>query len=677
MEDAEWKLQQINRQAKDSPIIRLAYMARNGEYIKHGTYGNGIIKVHADDEEVSAALLSKMDQVICGTNDTRGILNRNIRRHLGHNVRLLPAKGESLIGTTNVVGQQVFNGQQWVCDSDDLGGVPLKFGSRKKMRITIPGTDEFRFISFAFPEDELFDKFGDNESAAFRMMKDEEIYGIDFGYAITCHKCIVGGTVTPTSQGLLTLDEFHQENGLSTKVGEFEPLPTTVTTSNGLTSKDTIDSFFNNGVDDVLKITTTRLYELKATRNHNIPVIRNGSVIMVHAENIIESDRVLLNTSTNAFNDEIIVNNFGKLDRNLAILLGLFISCGSINGNEIIFHGVSDEDRDMVCNRIWRTFGKSRSICIDEDGGIVTRIPKEKVKIWKELTNTDSIHIDIRKSPERVQKMFIKGLTMSSKIIYKVSKLPTRRVFKFRSLSFKFKDNVSHNFMEMLRYMMLNFGVVTSMYKHSPKELRIFGYWARTFFERISLVQYKHYSFFEKLVRSDKANLDDKPNIAIRIGDLTKQIFEEAIEIDPKFKRLFSKIIDIDKIDMNIHSEILHKVVNVLRNDRNAYAIIRKSINYRFFEKIVLGDLVIDIVTDVEDDGKHPTFCLRMSNSTLPMFTQNGILGGNSQGSSWGKVAVFDESYIFGRGKGNKDNAKKWLYTAITRAENKLLILGN
>ena len=40
-----------------------------------------------------------------------------------------------------------------------------------------------------------------------------------------------------------------------------------------------------------------------------------------------------------------------------------------------------------------------------------------------------------------------------------------------------------------------------------------------------------------------------------------------------------------------------------------------------------------------------------------------------SQGSEWDKVVFFDESYVFG------DNANKFIYTAITRAKKKLVII--
>ena len=42
-----------------------------------------------------------------------------------------------------------------------------------------------------------------------------------------------------------------------------------------------------------------------------------------------------------------------------------------------------------------------------------------------------------------------------------------------------------------------------------------------------------------------------------------------------------------------------------------------------------------------------------------------------SQGSEWEKVMVFDENYIF------REHSNKWLYTAITRASEKLIIVKN
>ena len=40
-----------------------------------------------------------------------------------------------------------------------------------------------------------------------------------------------------------------------------------------------------------------------------------------------------------------------------------------------------------------------------------------------------------------------------------------------------------------------------------------------------------------------------------------------------------------------------------------------------------------------------------------------------SQGSEWNTILIFDESYCFG------ENKNKWLYTAITRGKEKVIII--
>lgn len=45
-----------------------------------------------------------------------------------------------------------------------------------------------------------------------------------------------------------------------------------------------------------------------------------------------------------------------------------------------------------------------------------------------------------------------------------------------------------------------------------------------------------------------------------------------------------------------------------------------------------------------------------------------------SQGSQWDKVVVFDESNVFGRGPDSEDIPARWLYTAVTRAAQAVII---
>lgn len=74
-------LEEIHRQALDSPIIRLATMARTGQPIPLGKYGDTVFKM--DKRHISATQLLRADQVICGFNATRYQLNTAMRAVAG------------------------------------------------------------------------------------------------------------------------------------------------------------------------------------------------------------------------------------------------------------------------------------------------------------------------------------------------------------------------------------------------------------------------------------------------------------------------------------------------------------------------------------------------------------------------------------------------------------------
>lgn len=74
-------LEEIHRQALDSPIIRLATMARLGQNIPMGKYSDTVYKLNKNN--ISASQMLNADQVICGLNATRYQLNAAMRAVAG------------------------------------------------------------------------------------------------------------------------------------------------------------------------------------------------------------------------------------------------------------------------------------------------------------------------------------------------------------------------------------------------------------------------------------------------------------------------------------------------------------------------------------------------------------------------------------------------------------------
>lgn len=97
----DYCLTTIVRQELDNPIIRLSKMAREGEYIPYGHYGNTVAvmskRTFVGDKRRQSLLHA--DQIICGINKTRVQINDEVRalRGLGS----LPQTGDKLICTQN------------------------------------------------------------------------------------------------------------------------------------------------------------------------------------------------------------------------------------------------------------------------------------------------------------------------------------------------------------------------------------------------------------------------------------------------------------------------------------------------------------------------------------------------------------------------------------------------
>lgn len=189
MEESEFHLTEIRRQALDSPIIRLSIDIRQGKFIKFGKYGKGVFKI--DGEQLSNELLLKSDQLLCGKNNTRRFLNRKIRKLKGYDNRAMPSIGEKIIGLNNLPMNGLFNGQMWLSNSD-YSDTKLQYSHKSVMslrsREDIDGEPLSKVIIPAWFPDDLKGKSFKNEMQLSAFLQENSIYSVDFGYAITIHK---------------------------------------------------------------------------------------------------------------------------------------------------------------------------------------------------------------------------------------------------------------------------------------------------------------------------------------------------------------------------------------------------------------------------------------------------------------------------------------------------------
>lgn len=161
-------MEEIHRQALDSPIIRYATDVRQMKHIPY-VRENGFSRI--PQAKVDPELFFKVSQIIVGYNATRTQWNKRYRQRLGFTSEL-PVKGDKMICLRNNKQKLLFNGLIGEAKADSIRrsmhGISLDFEEWKDLKI--------------WDGDVLGKDFKEAPKEINRMDR------FDFAYAITCHK---------------------------------------------------------------------------------------------------------------------------------------------------------------------------------------------------------------------------------------------------------------------------------------------------------------------------------------------------------------------------------------------------------------------------------------------------------------------------------------------------------
>lgn len=170
-------LTEIHRQAKDNPIIHLATLVREGNPIRHGTYGDTRVMPRG---VLSAQDLLAADQVLVGLNATRKSFNSRMRHALGRK-SAAPEKDDRLVCLKNDRQLGIFNGGIFTVDEVKK---PTR-ANKDFFRLKIKSEDFDGRAPFNVQvRKEYF--LGGLEHLDWRDLKQSQQF--DYGYALTCHK---------------------------------------------------------------------------------------------------------------------------------------------------------------------------------------------------------------------------------------------------------------------------------------------------------------------------------------------------------------------------------------------------------------------------------------------------------------------------------------------------------
>lgn len=177
-------LTQVHRQAEGSPIIRLATMAREGRTIPYGNYGGGVAKGHFVN--VTSDHLFRADQVICGKNATRLMLNNSMRRHAGYDGFIPAGPQEKVIMLRNRNDLGVVNGQFLTFDNIESFDDKIYFMADVTTEDGHKIEGRQRIYTGHFEDHIKLDK--NREANDYKTLKRLKPMHTTFGYSITGHK---------------------------------------------------------------------------------------------------------------------------------------------------------------------------------------------------------------------------------------------------------------------------------------------------------------------------------------------------------------------------------------------------------------------------------------------------------------------------------------------------------
>lgn len=180
MEKPMIKLEQIHRQAKDNPIIKLSINARENGEVKPNFYAGGVMKIEKSNQEARSIIQELLESytsemlILCGYNWSRVELNNQVREYL-YFESPEPKANDRVICLKNNHQKGIFNGM--------LGSI-----------YSIEDVDEDNYYAEIDMdgEDKLFrgliakEQFGNEKT--LQDIKNKEVNLFDFGYAMTVHK---------------------------------------------------------------------------------------------------------------------------------------------------------------------------------------------------------------------------------------------------------------------------------------------------------------------------------------------------------------------------------------------------------------------------------------------------------------------------------------------------------
>jgi len=173
--EPDFMLTDVHRQAANSPVLKMATTVRSGGDLEQGVYGTSCVLPRKGISIEEA--VRDFDQIICGKNETRKAINKQVREHLGFR-GLLPQVGDKLICLRNDKDSALLNGSFWA-----VLAPPIEEQDGDTLRLALRDPDDEEA-----PAKVVMAHRHHFEGRELSWYKARDAQEFDYGYAITCHK---------------------------------------------------------------------------------------------------------------------------------------------------------------------------------------------------------------------------------------------------------------------------------------------------------------------------------------------------------------------------------------------------------------------------------------------------------------------------------------------------------
>lgn len=629
-------LTQLMRQKEDDPIVMFTQMILRGEPIRTGIYGASKV---VDYYPIDKTLLTDYDIIICKKNKTREMLNQKIRSDILKRSSIDPVISDKLICRQNnrdqyIDGFFLTNGLIGYIDSIDKS-------SLYKGYITIDFRPDF-LEDVAFENVELDYKYIRLDYSERNSYGMSSFNKFEYGYAITSHLCIPKDTLIYTEDGIIELGKLKNYHGKVYNGAEWE----------------TSSKYIDNGMDKVNVFTLSNKTTYSVTDYHKCKILTNDGIVTRYGKDIQIGDEFLLRVGQDLYKDQMYIfelnnkiyksgtqlyNIPNKLTNELSLLIGMICADGTITKYSIRYH-----KKDLDCINTFAKYAKDIFDCTPN----IKKLKYENcwiceihsIQIRDFFYNMKGLRPNKKYVPECIMKgstsnqcLFLKGLFEDGCVHLKKQ--------KFDMIALTFKGNKMIN---QLNVILSNIGISPTFAKVTKKKsilnnMYIFKSDAYIFKEKIGFITYN---------KQKRLN-----NINFQYSKTGSKILAQIVLTN--YKRGDNKNINNLKRGGVLTYHAFLKIYDSLPLEE-------QMSDWVAFIKEIFENFKLLKVINIQE-GYDDTACLEMTESHE--FLQNGILGGNSQGSEYDNVLFIDEFFW------DKELNKKSSYTAVSRAKEGITIV--